>query len=77
MVRRQTYQARRPSSSRADRKSEADAALAAFLSRGGAVTHGASVVPTAFACKSCGHTGIAGVTQGKTLRCPKCREPLL
>ena len=76
MARQRTSRTARPSTSRADRKSEADAALAAFLSRGGAVTQGPSVVPTAFACSSCGHSGIAGVAEGKMPRCPKCRQPL-
>lgn len=50
--------------------------MAAFLAKGGSVTQAPSVVPTAFACSNCGHTGIAGVTKGKTTRCPRCREPL-
>jgi hypothetical protein len=64
------------STSRADRKSEAEAALASFLSRGGEVKRGPSVIPTVLACSSCGYSGVAGVTIGKTTRCPKCREPL-
>ena len=70
------FQPGRAPVSRADRKNEAEAALAAFLARGGAVKQAPSVVPTVFACKSCGHSGIAGVTEGKTTRCPRCREPL-
>lgn len=70
---------RRPSTpnlSKADRKTEAEDAVAAFLARGGAVKRMPDVVATTFACANCGHTGILGVAEGKRSRCPKCREPL-
>jgi hypothetical protein len=74
--RRRNSQAGRAPVTRADRKNEAEAALAAFLKGGGAVKQAPSVVPTMFACAECGHTGIAGMTEGKTTRCPRCRQPL-
>jgi hypothetical protein len=77
VAQRRTFRPRQPPVSRADRKSEAEAALAAFLGRGGAVKQGPSVVPTMFSCSGCGHSGIAGIAGGKTARCPRCREPLL
>ena len=74
--RRRNSQAGRAPATRADRKSEAEAAMAAFLSKGGAVKQVPSVVPTMFACSECGHARIAGMTEGKTTRCPRCRQPL-
>jgi hypothetical protein len=65
-----------PRASRADRKIEAEAALSAFLGRGGEVKRGPPVVATVLACSSCGYSGVAGVTTGKITRCPKCRGPL-
>jgi hypothetical protein len=65
-----------PTLSRADRDSEAKAALAAFLAKGGAVKQMPGAVPTEFVCTNCGHAGIMGVTPGKKRRCPKCRELL-
>lgn len=75
MARQRTVGGGQRSATRADRKNEADAALAAFLGRGGEVKLGPSVVPTILACSSCGYSGVAGVTEGKIARCPKCREP--
>jgi predicted RNA-binding Zn-ribbon protein involved in translation (DUF1610 family) len=63
-------------SSRADRRSEADDAMAAFLSKGGAVKQMPAVVATSFVCPNCGHAGILGIAAGKAARCPKCRERL-
>jgi hypothetical protein len=60
--------------SKADKRSDADAMVAAFLAKGGAIKEMPSVEPTMFACKTCGHTGIIGVAPGKKARCPKCRE---
>lgn len=73
---------RRPASkkdqpSKADKRSEAEAQVAAFLARGGAVKEMPAVVATMFACANCGHTGTIGVAPGKKPRCPKCREPLV
>ncbi len=68
--------AKGPPQSRADRRSEADDAIAAFLARGGAVKQMPAVVATTFACATCGHTGILGIASGKTSRCPKCRALL-
>ncbi len=62
--------------SKADRRSEAEAQVAAFLARGGSVKEMPAVVPTTFACTTCGHTGIIGIAPGKRGRCPKCRTPL-
>lgn len=62
--------------SKADKRSDADALVAAFLAKGGAIKEMPSVEPTTFACKTCGHTGIIGVAPGKKARCPKCREYL-
>jgi hypothetical protein len=71
---------RRPSKgnrlSKADHKTQADDAVAAFLARGGSVKQMPAVVATTFACANCGHTGILGIAEGKSPRCPKCREPL-
>ncbi|HZP19809.1 MAG TPA: hypothetical protein VFB16_06315 [Bauldia sp.] len=65
-----------PQKSRIEKKSEAEDALAAFLARGGMVTKAAPVVATTIACANCGYTGIVGIAEGKTGRCPRCREKL-
>jgi len=57
-----------------DLKAEAEAALAAFREKGGAVKQMPTVVPTAFGCRNCGHTGVIGIREGQRIRCPKCRE---
>ena len=62
--------------SKADKRTEAEAEVAAFLARGGSVKAMPAVVPTAFACATCGHAGIVGIAPGKHGRCPKCRTPL-
>jgi hypothetical protein len=67
---------KRDQSSKADRRSEAEALAAAFLAKGGTVKEMPAVVATSFACLTCGHTGTIGVAPGKKPRCPKCREPL-
>jgi hypothetical protein len=67
---------RKDQASKADKRSDADALVAAFLAKGGAIKEMPSVEATAFACKTCGHTGIIGIAAGKKPRCPKCREPL-
>jgi predicted nucleic-acid-binding Zn-ribbon protein len=67
---------RKDQSSKADKRSDAEDLVAAFLAKGGAIKEMPSVEATAFACKNCGHTGIIGMAPGKKVRCPKCREPL-
>lgn len=67
---------RKDQSSKTDKRNDADALVAAFLAKGGAIKEMPSVEATAFACKNCGHTGIIGMAPGKKTRCPKCREPL-
>jgi rubrerythrin len=67
---------RKDQSSKADKRNDADELVAAFLAKGGAIKEMPSVEATAFACKTCGHTGIIGMAPGKKVRCPKCREPL-
>ena len=62
--------------SKANRKSEAADAVAAFLARGGAVKQMPAVVATMMACPTCGYTGIVGMAPGKSARCPKCRTLL-
>lgn len=62
--------------SKADRRSEAEDVVAAFLASGGTVKRMPSVEPTPFACGSCGHAGIVGVAPGKARKCPKCRALL-
>jgi len=68
---------RRPASnvkqSKAERQAEAESAVAAFLAKGGAVKQMPAVVATTIACASCGYTGVMGLAEGKTGRCPKCR----
>jgi hypothetical protein len=61
---------------KADKRSEAEAQIAEFLARGGKVQSGPSVVATSFACLNCGHTGTIGHVAGKRVYCPKCRTPL-
>jgi len=66
-----------PAASRADRSAEASDMVAAFLARGGQIKAMPAVVPTEFACSNCGHVGVIGMTEGKSVRrCPKCKEPL-
>ena len=67
---------RKDQASKADKRSDADAMVAAFLAKGGAIKEMPTVEATSFACKTCGHTGIIGMAPGKKARCPKCREPL-
>lgn len=67
---------RKDEASKADKRNDADALVAAFLAKGGAIKEMPSVEPTAFACKNCGHTGIIGLAPGKKAKCPKCREAL-
>ncbi len=62
--------------SKADRRSEAEDVVAAFLAAGGTVNRLPSEQATAFVCSSCGHAGTTGVTPGRSVRCPKCRAPL-
>ena len=62
--------------SKADKRSDAEAMVAAFLAKGGAIKEMPSVEATAFSCKTCGHAGIVGIAPGKKARCPKCREYL-
>ncbi len=62
--------------SKADRRTEAEDIVAAFLAKGGAVKQMPTVEPTSFACGTCGHAGIAGFAPGKTRKCPKCRSAL-
>ena len=65
------------SASRADKSAEASDMVAAFLARGGRIKEMPAVVPTQFACSNCGHVGVIGMTEGKSVRrCPKCKEPL-
>jgi hypothetical protein len=61
---------------KAELKAEAEAAMAAFMSKGGAVKQMPTVEPIAFACGNCGHAGTIGVRPGQTMKCPKCRSPL-
>jgi predicted Zn-ribbon and HTH transcriptional regulator len=65
-----------PQKSRNERKNEAEDAMAAFLARGGTVTKAAPVVATTIACSNCGYTGVVGIAEGKSGRCPRCREKL-
>ncbi len=60
--------------SKADKRSDAEDLVAAFLAKGGAIKEMPSVEATAFSCKTCGHAGIVGMAPGKRTRCPKCRE---
>jgi len=63
--------------SKADRRSEAEDVVAAFLAAGGTVNRLPPEEATAFACSSCGHTGTIGASAGrKSPRCPRCRAPL-
>ncbi|MCB1501151.1 MAG: hypothetical protein KDK07_15410 [Bauldia sp.] len=62
--------------SKADKRSDAEDLVAAFLARGGAIKEMPAVEATTFTCKTCGHTGIIGMAPGKKVRCPKCRELL-
>jgi len=62
--------------SRADRKTQADDAIAAFLAQGGVVKQMPTVATALIACSSCGYSGVVGVTAGKQGRCPRCRTPL-
>jgi hypothetical protein len=50
--------AKGPPRTRADRRSEADDAMAAFLARGGAVKQMPTVVATTFVCPNCGHASL-------------------
>lgn len=74
------YQRKKPAKgdkqSKAERRSEAEDVVAAFLAAGGTVSRLPSEQATSFVCSSCGHTGITGTTPGKSGRCPKCRAPL-
>ena len=54
--------------SKADNRSDAEAMVAAFLARGGAIKEMPAVEPTTFTCKTCGHTGIIGIAPGKKAR---------
>jgi hypothetical protein len=65
-----------PPQSKAERRSETEDIVAAFLAKGGSVTRVPGAEPVAFACGSCGHAGIAAFAPGKTRKCPKCRATL-
>lgn len=62
--------------SKAERRSEAEDVVAAFLATGGTINRLPSEEATAFVCSSCGQTGTTGVIPGKSARCPRCRAPL-
>ncbi len=59
---------------KAAQRAEAEAALAAFAARGGAVKRGPEVVPTLFTCETCGAQAVVGIAekQRRGVRCPKC-----
>jgi hypothetical protein len=61
---------------KAEKRNEAEDVVAAFLAAGGTVKRMPTVEATAFACGSCGHAGVLGVSPGKTRKCPKCRALL-
>lgn len=62
--------------SKAEKRNEAEDVVAAFLASGGTVKRMPTVEATPFACGSCGHAGILGVSPGKSRKCPKCRAAL-
>jgi predicted nucleic-acid-binding Zn-ribbon protein len=74
MMKRSRYNG--PPQTKADSRSESESIVAEFLAKGGTVKRMPDVEATAFACKTCGHTGIAGFAPGKARKCPKCRSPL-
>ena len=59
---------------KAGQRAAAEAAMAAFLARGGAITRGPDVVPTLFTCETCGAQTVVGIAekQRRGVRCPKC-----
>ena len=67
---------RKDQTSKADKRSDAQSLVEAFLAKGGAIKVMPSVEATTFVCKTCGHTGVIGMAPGKKARCPKCRETL-
>jgi hypothetical protein len=60
--------------SKSDQRAAAEAAMAAFLAKGGAVKRGPDVVPTLFTCNTCGAPAVVGIAakQKRGVRCPKC-----
>ncbi|MFO1183211.1 MAG: hypothetical protein U1E56_00325 [Bauldia sp.] len=68
------FSPRGPKLSKEQLKAQAEAALKGFQAKGGVVSQLDAVVPTAFACANCGHTGMIGVRAGQKIKCPKCRE---
>jgi hypothetical protein len=75
MRRRQRASTDTPAS-KTDNRSEAEAAVAAFLAGGGKVQSGPPIEATAFACGECGHAGTIGRAPGKRAYCPRCKTLL-
>ena len=62
-----------PKLTKAELQAEADAALAAFRNKGGAIQQMPAAEAVSFACSVCGHTGTISAREGQHIRCPKCR----